>query len=330
MPIESVTSDAQHLTLTVVGEYPVPVERLWEAYADPRQLEKFWGPETWPATFTRHDFTAGGRSEYRMTGPDGSESRGWWRFISMEPGRRFEVEDGFAHADGRPNDAMPVMRMVFTFEPVGTGSRFTATTHFPSVEAMEQLVQMGMVEGLQSALGQLDDVLADLAAFAAGRATEAQLLGETQVRVSRVIRGSVEQVWRAHHDPSLMKRWMLGPDGWTMPVCDVAQNVGDPYRFEWEAEDGSSRFGFEGELLESEPPHRAVTTEQMIGMDGPGARNEMTLTAVGAGTLLTLVITYPSAEVRDMVLGTGMVGGMETSYARLENEVLGSQPVAAR
>ena len=160
MPINSVTSDKNALSLTVIGEYPVPVERLWEAYADPRQLERFWGPETWPATFTRHDMVVGGRSEYYMTGPDGSSSRGWWRFLAVEPGRRFEVEDGFAHEDGRPNEDMPSMRMVFTFEPTSTGSRFTSITLFTSQESMEQLVDMGMIEGLKSALGQLDAVLA--------------------------------------------------------------------------------------------------------------------------------------------------------------------------
>ena len=170
MPITSVSSDANALTLTVVGDYPVPVERLWEAYADPRQLERFWGPETWPATFTRHDMAAGGRSEYSMTGPDGSTSRGWWRFVAVEPGRRIEVEDGFAHEDGRPNDAMPTMRMAFTFEPTATGSRFTSVTHFPSLEAMQQLVEMGMEEGLRSAMGQLDGVLAEPAPQAAERA----------------------------------------------------------------------------------------------------------------------------------------------------------------
>ena len=117
MPVTSVASDANALTLTVVGDYPVPVERLWAAYADPRQLERFWGPDTWPATFTRHDMEVGGRSEYYMTGPDGSTPRGWWRFVAVEPVRRIEVEDGFAHDDGTPNDAMPSMRMVFTFEP---------------------------------------------------------------------------------------------------------------------------------------------------------------------------------------------------------------------
>jgi uncharacterized protein YndB with AHSA1/START domain len=323
MPITSITSDPEALTLTVVGDYPVPVDRLWEAYADPRQLEKFWGPENWPATFTRHDMAAGGHSRYSMTGPDGSTSHGWWRFLAVEPGHRIEVEDGFAHEDGRPNEAMPSMRMTFTFEPTTTGSRFTSVTYFPSVEAMERLAEMGMVEGLRSALGQLDDVLADLASFAANRATGTQILGDSRVRISRVIRGTVDQVWRAHHEPELLQRWLLGPDGWTMPVCEVASEIGDTFRYEWEAEDGSHRFGFEGELLESEPPHRAVTSERMIGVEGPGTVNEMTLTPLQAGTLLSIVITYPSVEVRDMVLGTGMTDGMERSYARLENDLLG-------
>ncbi len=173
MPIRSVTSDKDALTLTVVGEYPVPVERLWEAYADPRQLERFWGPESWPATFTRHDMAVGGRSEYYMTGPDGSSSRGWWRFLAVEPHRRIEVEDGFAHDDGRPNEDMPSMRMVFTFEPTAGGSRFTSVTHFTGLESMQQLVDMGMIEGLKSALGQLDGVLAEPSSAAAGRATDA-------------------------------------------------------------------------------------------------------------------------------------------------------------
>jgi uncharacterized protein YndB with AHSA1/START domain len=322
MPITGVTSDAQALSLTVVGDYPVPVERLWEAYADPRQLEKFWGPETWPATFTRHDMRPGGRSAYYMTGPDGSRAHGWWRFVAVEPPRRFEVEDGFAHEDGTPNDAMPSMRMVFTFEATPTGSRFTSVTHFPSLEAMETLAEMGMVEGLRSALGQLDAVVADLASFAADRATHAQILSDTQVRIARVIRGGVEQVWRAHHEAELLQRWLLGPDGWTMPVCEIDNGAGGSYRYEWEAVDGSGRFGFEGRILESEPPRREVTTERMIGMDGSEALNELTLTPVGAGTLMTLVITYPSAEARDAALGTGMTEGMEQSYARLEREVL--------
>lgn len=322
MPITDVISDAKALTLTIVGEYPVPVERLWDAYADPRQLEKFWGPETWPATFTRHDMAVNGRSDYYMTGPDGSKSRGWFRFLAVEPLRGFEVEDGFSDETGAPNPNMPTMRMTFTFEPTAKGSRFKSVTHFPTVEAMEQLVQMGMMEGMKSAMSQLDAIVADLKSFATNREAASQLLSDTQVRVSRVIRGTVDQVWRAHHEPELVKRWLLGPDGWRMPVCEIAKNVGDSYRYEWEANDGTQRFGFEGKLLESAAPHRSVTSERMIGTDGPDVRNEMTLVPVQGGTLLSIVMTYPSKEVRDMVLGTGMVKGMEASYARLEREVL--------
>ncbi|MBL9076371.1 MAG: SRPBCC domain-containing protein [Planctomycetes bacterium] len=322
MPITSVSSDPTTLTLTVVADYPVPVERLWDAYADPRQLERFWGPPTWPATFTRHDMAVGGHSHYHMTGPDGTVARGWFRFVAIDRHRRIEVEDGFADADGKPDANLPTMRMVFAFEATTNGARCTTTTRFPSVAAMEQLLQMGMREGLQSALGQLDGMFEDLRRFAAGRATQAQLLGDTQVRTSRIVRGTVEQVWRAHHDPALLPKWLTGPDGWTMPVCEVATKAGDRYRYEWAAGDGSQRFGFEGELLESEPPYRAVTTERWIGGDGQAVRNELTLTAVAGGTLVSLLITYPSKELRDMVLGTGMTDGMEASYARLERTVL--------
>jgi uncharacterized protein YndB with AHSA1/START domain len=159
MPLTSVASDPQTLTLTASGEYPVPVERLWAAWADPRQLERFWGPPQWPATFTRHDMRAGGRSEYHMTGPEGETSRGYWQFEHVEAHRRFEVRDGFAHEDGRPNTDMPTIHMRFTFEPTAKGSRFVSVSTFASLEAMERLVAMGMVDGLKAALEQLDAVL---------------------------------------------------------------------------------------------------------------------------------------------------------------------------
>jgi uncharacterized protein YndB with AHSA1/START domain len=255
-----------------------------------------------------------------MTGPDGERSAGFWEFLVVDEGKFFEVRDGFVGVDGNENTEMPSMRMTFSFEDTDAGSRLVTTTHFGSLGELESLIEMGMEEGMKSAMGQIDDVLADLESFAAGRGTELQILSETQIRVSRIISGSVEQVWRAHHESELLRRWMLGPDGWTMPVCEVATEVGQTYRFEWEPEHGSEgRFGFVGELLESEPPRRAVTTEHMIGMDGPGTINEMTFTPREGGTLLSVVITYPNVEMRDAVLETGMVDGMEASYRRLES-----------
>ena len=323
MPITSVTSDTDTLTMTVVADFAASVQRLWEAYVDPRQLERFWGPPTYPATFTRHDAAVGGRSAYTMTGPEGESHGGYWEWLSVDHQKSFEVRDGFASPDGEPNAEMPSMRMHYVFEATPAGSRVTTTTHFGSLTDLEQLVGMGMEEGMREAMGQMDAVLADLTSFAAGRATMTLVLSDTKVRISRVIRGSVEQVWRAHHEAELVQRWMLGPDGWTMPVCEVATSVGEKYRYEWEpADGGEGRLGFEGELLEAAPPYRAVTTERMLGMEGEGTLNELTLTPVVAGTLLAVVITFADAAMRDMVLGTGMADGMETSYARLESEVL--------
>ena len=323
MPITSVTTDTDALTLTVVADFAAELQRLWDAYLDPRRLERFWGPPTWPATFTRHDAVAGGQSAYTMNGPDGQAHGGYWQWLSVEPLQSFEVRDGFATHDGEPNPDLPSMRMQFAFEPTPDGSRVTTTTYFSSLPDLEQLLGMGMEEGLREAMGQMDDVLTDLTAFAAGQATTSQILSDTKARVSRVIRGTVEQVWRAHHEPELLQRWLLGPDGWTMPVCEVAATVGEKYRYEWErADGGADRFGFEGELLESTPPYRSVTTERMIGMPGEGTVNELTLTPVEGGTLLTLVMTFPDIALRDAVLATGMTDGMETSYARLEAEVL--------
>jgi len=322
MPITSVTTDPSSLTMTVVAEFPVPLRRLWDAYADPRQLERFWGPVEWPARFLRHDMTPGGESHYVMTGPDGTTSAGFWRFLAVEEGASFEVVDGFATEPGVPGTSMPTMRLRFEFGSTAEGSRVITTTWFDSLEDMETVLAHGAEEGMRSAMGQMDDVLADLAGFAADTGTHAQHLDDTRVRVSRVIRGSVEQVWRAHHEPDLVRRWMLGPDGWTMPRCETATEPGQTYTYAWEHAESGERFGFTGELVQAQAPVRAVTTERMLGTDGPQVRNEMTLTPLESGTLLTLVITYPSRELRDQILGTGMTDGMETSYARLEQEVL--------
>ncbi|MBG6084539.1 SRPBCC family protein [Zhihengliuella flava] len=330
MPLTGFTTNAEELTLTITAEFPVPVKRLWDAYMDPRQLEKFWGPPTYPATFTRHDAFPGGLSTYVMTGPEGDTHGGYWEWLTLDAPHSFSYLDGFLTPDGQRNTDLPTTRNTFTFEATASGSRLREVSHFNSAEELEQLVAMGMEEGTREAMGQIDDVVADLKSFAAERGTQPQLIGDTQLRVSRIIRGSAEQVWRAHVEADLMTRWMLGPDGWTMPVCEPAAEVGDTYRYEWENDDATQRFGFTGEVLEAEAPYRLVTTERMLSLAGmpegsdssATTQNEMTLTPVESGTLLTTLITYPDAKTREEVLATGMVDGMELSYARLESAVL--------
>jgi uncharacterized protein YndB with AHSA1/START domain len=161
MPIVEIHKDTTALTMTVVAQFAAPVARVWAAYADPRQIERFWGPPEWPATFERHDFTVGGRSEYTMTGPNGEKSSGFWEFLRVEAPRSFEVTDGFLGPDGKQAPDMPTMRMTFTFEPHDGGTRMVTQTIFPSLEALEQLLEMGMEEGMKAAMGQIDAVLAE-------------------------------------------------------------------------------------------------------------------------------------------------------------------------
>lgn len=156
MPVTSVTKDAAKLTLTVVADFPVPQQRLWDAYADPRQLERFWGPPFAPATFTRHEFRVGGRSEYSLALPDGGKWSGSWKFTVVNPISSFEANDG---EDNAEDDNMPA-GMKFTFETTPTGSRMTCVTRFSSIEAMQQSAD-GMEEGLRAAMPQLDALLAE-------------------------------------------------------------------------------------------------------------------------------------------------------------------------
>jgi len=138
----------------------VTAERAWQLWADPRQLERWWGPPTYPATVVEHDLRAGGVVTYYMTGPEGDQPRGWWKVLEADPPRLLVVEDGFADDNGAPNDAMPTMVMRVEIADRAGGVAMTIATHFPSLEAMEQLVAMGMEEGLQQAMGQIDAILA--------------------------------------------------------------------------------------------------------------------------------------------------------------------------
>ncbi|WP_084124923.1 SRPBCC family protein [Demequina sp. NBRC 110054] len=320
MPITDVTKNLDALTLTVIADFPVPVARLWEAYADPRQLELFWGPPGWPARFTRHDMTVGGTSLYSMTGPDGTTSAGYWEFTRIVPGELIEVIDGFADDSGAPNAAMPTMRLSMAFESTDDGCRLRSTTWFTSLEELQQLLEMGMEQGMVMAMGQMDRVLEGLREFAAGKGTLLEELSEVHVRISRWIEADRDTVWHAYVTPELQRQWLLGPDGWRMTECELNLEPGGTHRTAWAPEPGTEGepFGFEGEVLLVDAPRRAVTTERMIGVPEPQNTNDLMMIEDDGGTLITLVIQYPDAATKDMILGTGMVGGMETSYARLE------------
>ena len=155
-----ITKDPAARTLTVAVRFDAPVDRVWQVFADPRQLERWWGPPTYPATVIDHDLVPGGRVSYFMTGPEGEKHAGWWRVIAVDAPSSLEVEDGFADDSGQPNPNMPTCLMRMTLEADGTGTVLRTVTTFPSLEAMEQMVAMGMVEGITAAVQQIPAILA--------------------------------------------------------------------------------------------------------------------------------------------------------------------------
>jgi len=160
MGITNVVKNTDDLSLTVHAQYDVTPERAWQLFADPRQLERWWGPPTWPATVVEHDMRVGGQMTYFMTGPDGTKAAGFWNFLAIDPPRRLEIQDGFADADGNELEGMPRSRMVVELaESPSGGTLVTIRSEFESTEAMQKLMDMGMQEGFTTAMGQIDDIL---------------------------------------------------------------------------------------------------------------------------------------------------------------------------
>ncbi len=161
MTVTAVRKDPSQLTMTLDAEFETSPERVWQLWADPRQLERWWGPPMYPATVTGHDLRRGGRVEYYMTGPQGDQPRGYWEVGEAEPPRRLAFQHGFANADGTPNSEMPVAEMLVTITAIGAGrTRMSIETRFPDVAAMEQVLAMGMEQGITEAVGQIDAILA--------------------------------------------------------------------------------------------------------------------------------------------------------------------------
>ena len=161
MSVTSVEKDFDTLTLTLIADFSAPIERVWELWADPRKLERWWGPPTYPATVEQHDLTPGGDVTYLMTGPEGDKHRGWWRVTAVDPPRSLEFTDGFADQDGTPIADMPVSTVRMRLTEHDGGARMELRSIFNTREEMEQLANMGMEEGLRESVGQMDALLAD-------------------------------------------------------------------------------------------------------------------------------------------------------------------------
>jgi len=158
MPVTSVRKDRETKSVTIAAELDAPVERVWQTMADPRQLERWWGLPTHPATVFDHELTPGGRVNYHLTGPEGDQMRGWWRVVAVDAPRRLEFVDGFGEDVGNT----PAMSIVISLdEGADGGTDMVLVATYPSPENMEMMINMmGGIDNMGLSVAQLDGVLA--------------------------------------------------------------------------------------------------------------------------------------------------------------------------
>ena len=154
--------------------------------------------------------------------------------------------------------------------------------------------------------------------------------GDTHVIVTRHFDAPPDAVFRAHTDPKIVQQWLLGPEGWTMPVCISEAKPGGKIRYEWK-HPKQGGFHLTGEYVELVPHSKIVHVERMFLPDPtPDNHVETRFEPEGSGTLMTMRMTLPDPKTRSMMLATGMEHGMEASYVRLESMIGNRIPTAAR
>jgi uncharacterized protein YndB with AHSA1/START domain len=142
---------------------------------------------------------------------------------------------------------------------------------------------------------------------------------DLELVITRVVDAPRRLVFQAWTDPRHIPQWLLGPEGWSMPVCEIDLRPGGSWRYVWRKADGAE-MAMAGTVREVVPPERLVTTERW-GPEWPETVNTVVFTETGGRTTITLTVRYPSKEARDAALGTGMKEGMEQSFARLDRLV---------
>jgi uncharacterized protein YndB with AHSA1/START domain len=159
MTVVSVEKDFDNLSLTIIAEFDAPIERVWQLWADPRQLERWWGPPDYPATVEKHELTAGGELTYFMTGPGGEQARGWWRVLAVDPPRALEFINGDAEPDGTPSAGASVLTGRVRLTEQDGRTRMELRYGFESIEHMRREERRGAMEGFPQCVGQMDALL---------------------------------------------------------------------------------------------------------------------------------------------------------------------------
>jgi uncharacterized protein YndB with AHSA1/START domain len=159
MSITSVETDYDNLTVRLIADFDAPIDQVWELWSDPRKVERWWGPPTYPATVEKHDLSPGGEVTYQMTGPEGDMHHGVWRVTAVGSPTSLEFTDSFADEDWTPIADMPVNTVSVRLSERDGGTRMEMHSTFESREDLEKWLSTGTLEGQQQAVAQMDVLL---------------------------------------------------------------------------------------------------------------------------------------------------------------------------
>jgi uncharacterized protein YndB with AHSA1/START domain len=165
MTVWSVEKDPTACSMVITAEFAAPVVNVWQLWADPRLLERWWGPPGYPATFADFDLARGGIVTYSMGAGD-ERFDGSWRVLEVDAPTRLVLEDADTDDDGVPNDGNGLTRMEVAIEPAGDQTRMVLTSYFFSLAGMEQALATGVEEGMKACMSQIDAILAETATSA--------------------------------------------------------------------------------------------------------------------------------------------------------------------
>jgi len=159
MTVVSVDTNRDTLTVTVISDFDAPVERVWGLWTDPRKLERWWGPPSYPATFETHNLVPGGEVRYYMTGPEGEQHAGLWRVTAVDPPGWLQFDDVFADPSGEPDTDLPVTQVSIELIEHRGGTRMVMRSKLESLEDLERWLSNGTREGQEQAVAQMDVLL---------------------------------------------------------------------------------------------------------------------------------------------------------------------------
>lgn len=304
--------------------FDAPCELVWEAWTNPQHVAKWWGPNGFTTTIHEMDVRPGGVWRHTMHGPDGTDYPNKSKFLEVDRPNRIV----YSHGGGRKGGPGAQFEATWTFEPQGRQMKLTIRMVFPTQADRDRVIaEYGAVEGGKQTLGRLADHLRTMERKEKSMLKNASMQNCAQLKITtptdreivmtREFEAPRHLVFDALVKPELLMRWLLGPPGWTMPVCEVDPHAGGKYRYVWRNEDGT-QMGTGGVIREIVPPERLVATEKFDEAWYPGeSLVTYTLVENEGTTTLTLTMCYVSKEARDAALNSGMEKGVAISYDRL-------------